>query len=80
MNYNESAKGLAGYQWNLGATKNVIMEQLWAWAKLGAINGVGDLFTGPERCNYFEKELWFELGNTTWRKHRRKFKGHVKNK
>ena len=25
----ESAKGISGYQWNLGAKKYVTMEQLW---------------------------------------------------
>ena len=29
----------------------------------------GDIFSGPDRCNYYKKELWFELGKSTWRKY-----------
>ena len=54
------------------------MEQFWAWDKLDAIGGAGDLFTIPYRCNYFEMELWFELGKIIWSKHWGTFQDHVK--
>ena len=51
------------------------MEQIYAWE---AIDRPVDIFTGPDRCNYFEKELWFKLGNSMWRKHQKTFQDHVK--
>ena len=43
-----------------------------------SINGSGDLFTGPEHCSYFEKELWSELVKRMYRKHRLTFQDHIK--
>ena len=54
------------------------MKQFWIWAKVEAIDGAGDLFSGSELCAYFEKELWFELVNRMWRKHRSAIQYHVK--
>ena len=59
-------------------TKNVTIEQFWDWSKVDDINGAGDLFTGPDHCFYFYKELWLELGKSMWRKHRITFQDHVK--
>ena len=36
------------------------------------------MFSGPERCAYFDKELWFKLGKSVWSKHRSNFQDHVK--
>ena len=58
--------------------KSLTMEQFWDWSKVETINGAGDLFTGPDRCTYFEKELWFELIKGMWRKQRITFQDHVK--
>ena len=66
----DSEKGIAGDHWTLESEKGVSMEQLWSWSKVGAINRAGYLFTGPERCVYFEKVLCFKLGKSMWRKHR----------
>ena len=71
-------KGISRYQWNLGGTNNVTIEQFWDWVKLNAIDGAGDIFTGPKWCNYFEKELWFQLVNNMWRKHWSTFQDHAK--
>ena len=54
------------------------MEHLLNLDKVYDINGTGSLFNGMERCAYFEKELWFELGNITWWKDRPTFKELVK--
>ena len=72
------AKGVSGDKWNLGAMKDMTTEKFWAWAKVDAIDESGDIFTGQNRCNYFGKELWFELGNSMWKKHQRTFQDHVK--
>ena len=37
--YKESEMGLSGDQWNMGAKKDVTMEQLWAWDKVDSIDG-----------------------------------------
>ena len=67
--YKEATKGLSGDQWSLGLAKGVSMEQFWNWAKVDAIDGSGDPISGSERCTYFGKELWFDLGNIMQRKH-----------
>ena len=71
-------KGIDVDQWNMGAAKNVTMEQVWDWAKVDAIDRVGYLFTGPDLCTYFEKEIWLELGKIMGRKHFITFQDHVK--
>ena len=71
-------KGLSRYQWTLISKENVTMEQLWNWSKLDNIERVVDIFTGPQHCTYFEKDLWFELGKIMWRKHRSIFQDHMK--
>ena len=53
------------------------MEHFWDWAKVNAIDGAGDLFTGPEHCTYSEKKLWSELGKIIWRNHQNTFQDHV---
>ena len=54
------------------------MEQLQNWAKVNAIKGSGDPISGLDRCTYFEKQLWLELENSMWSKHRSTFQDHVK--
>ena len=53
----ESDNDLAEDQWNLGATKDVTMEQFWDWAKVDSIDGSGDLYLGLDRCRDSEKDL-----------------------
>ena len=54
------------------------MEQLWDWSNVYAIGILGYPISGSERCTYFDKELWFKLGNIMWRKHLILFQEHVK--
>ena len=54
------------------------MEQFWYWSNLDAINVTGGLFDVPEWCNYFEKDLWFDLEKSMWRKHQGNLLDHVK--
>ena len=30
----DSVKGISGYQWTIGPTKDVTMEQIWTWTKM----------------------------------------------
>ena len=54
------------------------MEQFWAWDKVDFIDSSGYMLLVWDRCDYFEKEIWFELGNSMWRKHQITFQDHVK--
>ena len=40
--------------------------------------GTGYLINGEERYAYFEKDSWFKLGKSMWRKHQSIFQDHVK--
>ena len=53
----DSLKLISGYQRTLGATKDVAFEQFWYQSKVDAIDRASYLFTGPEHCTHFEKEL-----------------------
>ena len=55
-----SAKVLARDQWELGVTNDVNMEQFWTWEKTDALDGLGNMYLGPDRCRYFEKCIWFK--------------------
>ena len=48
---------IAGGLRNMGAKRNMNVEQFLAFAKLVAIESLGDLFIVTDQCNYFEKEL-----------------------
>ena len=52
-----------------GATKYVTIEQFWTWVNLDGVEVSGDLYLGAERCLDFKKDIWFELGKRTWKKH-----------
>ena len=54
------------------------MEHLWNWDKVDGRDADGDPISGAENCTYFEKELWFDLGNIMRMKHRSLFKDHAK--
>ena len=45
----ELEKGVYGQQWTLVETKDVTMEQFWAWAEVDFIYGSGDMFLGTYR-------------------------------
>ena len=71
-------KGIDGYQWTLGATKNITMDQVWTWVKLYGVDMDRDVYLGTYRCLDFKKYIWFELGKSMWKKHWRVFQDHVK--
>ena len=74
----ELVTGIAGNQWMLGATKDVTMDKLWTWQKLDGVDGSGNMYLGQDRCLDFEKDIWFELGKSMWKKNRRDFREYVK--
>ena len=76
--FKESKKGLDGYQWELGPTRNKTIEKLWTWAKSDANDGFGDMYLGCDWCTEFDKEIWLDFGKRIWRKHRRTFQEHTK--
>ena len=78
MEFKELAKGLVGYQWNLGKTKDVAMYQFWTWAKEDGLDNDGDDYLGVDKCINFKKELWFELGKIMWKNHHSELQDHVK--
>ena len=39
----ESAKGIAGDKWALGATKDVTMDQFWNWKNIDGVDASGYL-------------------------------------
>ena len=65
--------GLDENQWNIGAAKNVTMEKLWAWSRVYGMGSNGNKFTAAEHCTKSEKDSWFDLVNSMWRKHHSAF-------
>ena len=78
MECRELAKDIAGDQWTISKANYVTMEELWTWENLYGINTDGDAYLGMDKCIKFEKEIWFELGKSMWKKHRCVFQDHVK--
>ena len=78
MECKETAQGIYGYQWKLDEAKYVTMEWLWTWEKLYGIDADRDYYLGEDRCIDFEKNIWFELGKSIWKKHWSIFQDHVK--
>ena len=69
----DSEKVLAGYQWSLGATNYVTMEQFWTWVKSDSIYVLVYLYLVLDRCRDSEKYIWLELVNSIRTKHRSTF-------
>ena len=53
------------------------MEDFWTWAKADRTNSDGYLVSWSDRCEYFKKEIWFELGECMYRRHCYTFKEHI---
>ena len=49
----ELEKGVSGYQWALGETKYVTMEQFCTWDNVDALDGSVSMYFGPDRCSEF---------------------------
>ena len=43
------------------------------------IDGSGYMYFGSNRCINFDKDIWFELGKSIRKRHRRVFQDHIKN-
>ena len=56
----------------------MIMEYLWTCRNYYGYNTDGDTINGEETYKEFEKDLWFELDKSMWRKHQLLFQYHVK--
>ena len=54
------------------------MKRLWTWENLGGIESEGTDYSVAERCIEFEKDIWFKLGKSMWKKHQSVFQYHVK--
>ena len=63
-------KELAGDKWTLGDLSGVSTEDFWNWAKTDTIGYDEHPYLTIDKCDKFERELWFELGKCMWRKHR----------
>ena len=57
---------------------DVIMEDLWNWAKQDGLNAGVDKVCIEYHCGVFEQELWFKIGMNTWKKYRSSFQDHMK--
>ena len=74
----ELVKGIAGYQWIIGPTKDVTMEQLCTWGKQYYINISGGMYLVRNICIEFDKDIWFKLGKIMLKRHRIILQDHVK--
>ena len=72
------AKELAGDEWTLGKLTRLSAEDFWTWEKTYITGYDGDDYLAWDKCVYFERELWFKLGNCMWRKHWRVYQDHMK--
>ena len=62
MTCKQSAKELAGDEWNLGDMNGLSTEDLWNWVKTDTTGYYGHPYLANDKCVNFERELWFELG------------------
>ena len=54
------------------------MESFWIWYKVEGLDVDRYQIIGKDYCKEFDKEFWFGLGKSMWRKHRITFADHVK--
>ena len=67
--YRQSAKELAGYEWNFGKLVGLSAEAFWTQDKMDTMGYDGNAYLTLDICVDFERELWPELGKCMWRKH-----------
>ena len=72
------AKSYIRYRWTPVEAKDVSMGKLCTWSKLDVTDADGDLFSGAEICNDFEKKPWFKLGKSMCKNHNSNFQDNVK--
>ena len=73
----QSLKELAGDNCYLDALKGQSTNNFWAWSKKEGIGYDWDAYLGLDKCVGFNKEVWFELGECMWRKHRSVYHDHL---
>ena len=59
MTRRQSAKDLAGDEWNLGELTRLYAEDLWTWAKTDTTGYNGHDYLERDKCVDLERELWF---------------------
>ena len=82
LSFRDTAKADLGDHFNLGKTKDVKPEYLWAFYKADRLDEDGDELTGKERFIYLYQDLWFHVGRSMWNMHQNMFNkhtGHVNN-
>ena len=72
------AKELAGDEWTLGKLTRLSAEDFWTWEKTYITGYDGDDYLAWDKCVYFERELWFQLGKCMWRNHWSVYQDHIK--
>ena len=78
MTCRQYAKDLMCYEWTLGKLTGLSAEEFWTWAKKDTTGYDGHYYLARDKCVNFERELWFELGECIWRKHRSVYQDHMK--
>ena len=73
-----SAKEIVGDEWNLRELTELSAEDLWNWDKTDTMGYDRHPFLARDKCAEVERELWFELGEYMWRKHRSVYQYHMK--
>ena len=78
MKCKQSEKDIAGDEWNLGKLIRLSEEEFWTWGKTDTTGYDRHDYLALGKCVDFERELWFELGECIWRKHRSVYQDHMK--
>ena len=78
VTFKQLAKELAGDEWTLGYLSGVHTEEFWTWSKTDTIGYDGNPYLAIDKCVNFDRELWFDMGNLIWRKHRSAYQYHMK--
>ena len=53
-------------------------EEFWTWEKTDTPGYDGHPYLDNDKCIDFERELQFDLGKCTWRKHQSVYQDHMK--
>ena len=78
MTCRQSMKELAGVEWTSGDMTGLAMEECWNWAKTDTTGYGQHPYLAIDKCVYFDRQLWLELGKCMWRKHRSVYQYHMK--
>ena len=70
VGFRQSAKELAGDEWNLGKLAGLSAEALWNWAKTDTTGYDVHAYLSMDKFIKFDRELWFKLEKCMRRKHR----------